>query len=118
MTQKQVRKLIYPHVKILLPEGWMCENENFLVNPTGKFVIGGPEVMLRLTGRKIIVDTYGGAAPHGGGAFREKIQLRLTDRLLTWRLLGKKILLLLVWQLDQQFKFLTQLAFLKPLSFM
>lgn len=71
-TQKQVRDLIYPIVKQTLPSGWMCSDEKFLVNPTGKFVIGGPDGDAGLTGRKIIVDTYGGAAPHGGGAFSGK----------------------------------------------
>ena len=56
----------------VLPEGWMCPEEEFYVNPTGKFVIGGPDGDAGLTGRKIIVDTYGGAAPHGGGAFSGK----------------------------------------------
>ena len=55
-----------------LPEGWMCDEESFFVNPTGRFVIGGPDGDAGLTGRKIIVDTYGGAAPHGGGAFSWK----------------------------------------------
>jgi S-adenosylmethionine synthetase len=55
-----------------LPEGWMCAEPEFYVNPTGQFVIGGPEGDAGLTGRKIIVDTYGGAAPHGGGAFSGK----------------------------------------------
>ncbi|OFW80600.1 MAG: methionine adenosyltransferase [Alphaproteobacteria bacterium RIFCSPLOWO2_01_FULL_40_26] len=72
MTQKQVRELIHPYVKKSLPKGWMCKEEKFLVNPTGKFVIGGPDGDAGLTGRKIIVDTYGGAAPHGGGAFSGK----------------------------------------------
>jgi S-adenosylmethionine synthetase len=72
MTQKQVRDLIYPYVEKSLPQGWMCKEEKFLVNPTGKFVIGGPDGDAGLTGRKIIVDTYGGAAPHGGGAFSGK----------------------------------------------
>ncbi len=72
MTQKQVRDLIYPYVAKTLPAGWMCKDEDFLVNPTGKFVIGGPDGDAGLTGRKIIVDTYGGAAPHGGGAFSGK----------------------------------------------
>ena len=72
MTQKQVRDLIWPYVEASLPKGWMCKEENFLVNPTGKFVIGGPDGDAGLTGRKIIVDTYGGAAPHGGGAFSGK----------------------------------------------
>ena len=55
-----------------LPEGWMCPEAEFYVNPTGNFVIGGPDGDAGLTGRKIIVDTYGGAAPHGGGAFSGK----------------------------------------------
>ena len=56
----------------VLPEGWMCAEDKFYVNPTGRFVIGGPDGDAGLTGRKIIVDTYGGAAPHGGGAFSGK----------------------------------------------
>ena len=72
VTQKQVRDAIRPYVEATLPAGWMCSDENFLVNPTGKFVIGGPDGDAGLTGRKIIVDTYGGAAPHGGGAFSGK----------------------------------------------
>lgn len=71
-TQQQVRDLIRPIVEETLPKGWMCKEEKFLVNPTGKFVIGGPDGDAGLTGRKIIVDTYGGAAPHGGGAFSGK----------------------------------------------
>jgi S-adenosylmethionine synthetase len=55
-----------------LPDGWMCPEDEFYVNPTGLFVIGGPDGDAGLTGRKIIVDTYGGAAPHGGGAFSGK----------------------------------------------
>ena len=72
MTQAQVRELIRPYVESSLPKNWMCKEEKFLVNPTGKFVIGGPDGDAGLTGRKIIVDTYGGAAPHGGGAFSGK----------------------------------------------
>jgi S-adenosylmethionine synthetase len=72
VTQEQVRKMIRPYVEKSLPNGWMCEEDKFLVNPTGKFVIGGPDGDAGLTGRKIIVDTYGGAAPHGGGAFSGK----------------------------------------------
>ena len=72
MTADEVKELIRPYVEKTLPEGWMCSDENFLVNPTGKFVIGGPDGDAGLTGRKIIVDTYGGAAPHGGGAFSGK----------------------------------------------
>ncbi len=67
-----VRQIIRPYVEKVLPEGWMCDDKNFYVNPTGRFVIGGPDGDTGLTGRKIIVDTYGGAAPHGGGAFSGK----------------------------------------------
>ena len=72
VTQARVRELVREHVERVLPEGWMCPEDEFYVNPTGKFVIGGPEGDAGLTGRKIIVDTYGGAAPHGGGAFSGK----------------------------------------------
>ena len=67
-----VREIVRPYVVKSLPEGWMCDEENFYVNPTGRFVTGGPVGDCGLTGRKIIVDTYGGAAPHGGGAFSGK----------------------------------------------
>jgi S-adenosylmethionine synthetase len=69
---KKIRNLIKDIVVSTMPEGWMCNDDDFLVNPTGKFVIGGPDGDAGLTGRKIIVDTYGGAAPHGGGAFSGK----------------------------------------------
>lgn len=72
IDQEQVREIVRPHVMQVLPEGWMCAEEHFYVNPTGRFVIGGPDGDTGLTGRKIIVDTYGGAAPHGGGAFSGK----------------------------------------------
>ena len=72
LSQDDVRELVRPHVMAALPEGWMCEEDQFYVNPTGRFVIGGPDGDTGLTGRKIIVDTYGGAAPHGGGAFSGK----------------------------------------------
>jgi len=68
----EVREIVRPHVMACLPEGWMCPEDKFYVNPTGRFVIGGPDGDAGLTGRKIIVDTYGGAAPHGGGAFSGK----------------------------------------------
>ena len=67
-----IKELVRPYVQAILPEGWMCPEAEFYVNPTGKFVIGGPDGDAGLTGRKIIVDTYGGAAPHGGGAFSGK----------------------------------------------
>ncbi len=66
------RETARKYVMAALPEGWMCEDKDFYVNPTGNFVIGGPVGDSGLTGRKIIVDTYGGAAPHGGGAFSGK----------------------------------------------
>lgn len=72
LTQEDVREIVRPYVSEVLPDGWMCADEEFYVNPTGKFVIGGPDGDAGLTGRKIIVDTYGGAAPHGGGAFSGK----------------------------------------------
>ncbi len=72
VDQEAVREIVRPHVVNVLPEGWMCEENEFYVNPTGRFVIGGPDGDSGLTGRKIIVDTYGGAAPHGGGAFSGK----------------------------------------------
>jgi len=67
-----VRAIIEPIVRNTLPEGWLSDETVWHVNPTGKFVIGGPDGDAGLTGRKIIVDTYGGAAPHGGGAFSGK----------------------------------------------
>ena len=72
LSQADVREIVRPHVLNVLPEGWMCDEPTFYVNPTGRFVIGGPDGDCGLTGRKIIVDTYGGAAPHGGGAFSGK----------------------------------------------
>jgi S-adenosylmethionine synthetase len=72
LSQEEVREIVRPHVISVLPNGWMCPEEEFYVNPTGRFVIGGPDGDCGLTGRKIIVDTYGGASPHGGGAFSGK----------------------------------------------
>lgn len=73
LTQQQVRDMVRPYIVSAFPSvEWMCEEEKFYVNPTGIFTIGGPEGDAGLTGRKIIVDTYGGAAPHGGGAFSGK----------------------------------------------
>ena len=72
LDQKAVREMVRPHVAAVLPDGWMCPESEFYVNPTGRFVTGGPVGDAGLTGRKIVVDTYGGAAPHGGGAFSGK----------------------------------------------
>jgi len=72
LTSAQVREIIEPYVRKALPAGWIDANTVWHINPTGKFFIGGPDGDCGLTGRKIIVDTYGGAAPHGGGAFSGK----------------------------------------------
>ena len=72
MTSNQVRERVEPYVRAALPEGWITDKTIWHINPTGKFFIGGPDGDTGLTGRKIIVDTYGGAAPHGGGAFSGK----------------------------------------------
>jgi S-adenosylmethionine synthetase len=72
LDQAAVKEIVRPYVEKVLPDGWMCPEDEFYVNPTGLFVIGGPDGDAGLTGRKIIVDTYGGAAPHGGGAFSGK----------------------------------------------
>lgn len=72
LSQEQIKERVMPSVAAALPEGWLPSSENILINPTGRFVIGGPDGDTGLTGRKIIVDTYGGYAPHGGGAFSGK----------------------------------------------
>ncbi len=71
-TQTDIRTLVTPIIAEILPTSWMVSADDLLVNPTGQFIIGGPDGDAGLTGRKIIVDTYGGAAPHGGGAFSGK----------------------------------------------
>jgi len=72
LSSADVRAIVEPYIREVLPQGWLTGNTEWHVNPTGKFVIGGPDGDAGLTGRKIIVDTYGGAAPHGGGAFSGK----------------------------------------------
>jgi S-adenosylmethionine synthetase len=72
MTSEDVRQVIEPYVREALPQDWINGHTSWHVNPTGAFVVGGPDGDCGLTGRKIIVDTYGGAAPHGGGAFSGK----------------------------------------------
>ena len=72
LTSADVRRIVEPYIHRALPDGWITDETVWHVNPTGKFVIGGPDGDCGLTGRKIIVDTYGGAAPHGGGAFSGK----------------------------------------------
>ena len=87
-----IRKLVKPIVADVLPDGWMVDDEDLLINPTGQFIIGGPDGDAGLTGRKIIVDTYGGAAPHGGGAFSGKDPTKV-DRLAAYaaRYLAKNV---------------------------
>ncbi|MGA8364872.1 MAG: methionine adenosyltransferase, partial [Solirubrobacteraceae bacterium] len=72
MTSNDVRAIVEPYIREALPAGWINGHTTWHVNPTGAFVVGGPDGDCGLTGRKIIVDTYGGAAPHGGGAFSGK----------------------------------------------
>jgi len=72
LSQDEVRRIVKPYIERAFPDDWTLPDDKLIVNPTGKFVIGGPDGDAGLTGRKIIVDTYGGAAPHGGGAFSGK----------------------------------------------
>ncbi len=72
LSSAKIEEIVKPYIREVLPDGWLTEETVWHVNPTGKFVIGGPDGDAGLTGRKIIVDTYGGAAPHGGGAFSGK----------------------------------------------
>ncbi len=72
LESADIRTIVEPYIQAALPEGWLTDETVWHINPTGKFVIGGPDGDCGLTGRKIIVDTYGGAAPHGGGAFSGK----------------------------------------------
>ncbi len=72
LSQADIRDIVTKYIAKSLPDGWMPKTEDILINPTGRFVIGGPDGDTGLTGRKIIVDNYGGYAPHGGGAFSGK----------------------------------------------
>ena len=74
LNQEQVKDLVLPYIKKAIPEKYVkdLDSKEIYINPTGQFIIGGPDGDTGLTGRKIIVDTYGGAAPHGGGAFSGK----------------------------------------------
>ena len=82
LNQENVRERIIPYIKKSIPEKFLTDLDpkEIYINPTGQFIIGGPDGDTGLTGRKIIVDTYGGAAPHGGEHFREKIQQKLIDQ--------------------------------------
>ena len=72
LSSSDVKEIVEPYIREIIPENWINKDTIWHVNPTGKFVIGGPDGDAGLTGRKIIVDTYGGVAPHGGGAFSGK----------------------------------------------
>jgi S-adenosylmethionine synthetase len=72
LSSEDVAEIVKPFIAKAVPAGWLTDETKYYINPTGKFVIGGPDGDAGLTGRKIIVDTYGGAAPHGGGAFSGK----------------------------------------------
>ena len=72
LSSQDVKEIVEPYILQVVPDKWISEDTVWHINPTGKFVIGGPDGDAGLTGRKIIVDTYGGAAPHGGGAFSGK----------------------------------------------
>ncbi len=72
LSSSDISDIVMPYIREVMPEGWISKDTVFHINPTGKFVIGGPDGDAGLTGRKIIVDTYGGMAPHGGGAFSGK----------------------------------------------
>ena len=67
-----IKQIVLPEIQKVIPKDWKCQEENIFVNPTGRFEIGGPHGDAGLTGRKIVVDTYGGICPHGGGAFSGK----------------------------------------------
>ena len=90
LSSKQIRDIIEPYVRKTLPDGWISKDTVWHINPTGKFFIGGPDGDCGLTGRKIIVDTYGGAAPHGGGAFSGKDSRRSTARPRTRRAISRR----------------------------
>ena len=90
LTSEDVRRIVEPYIVAAFPKGWISEQTVWHVNPTGKFVIGGPDGDTGLTGRKIIVDTYGGAAPHGGGAFSGKDPTKVDRRPPTRRVISPR----------------------------
>ena len=104
IEQAEVREIVRPFIEATLPDGWMCAEEEFYVNPTGRFVIGGPDSDAGLTGRKIIVDTYGGAALMVAVLFPAKIRVRLTGRLRMVRAMWQRMLLRLASPKNVLFK--------------
>ena len=119
VSQKEIYEGVMEEIiKPILPSEWLSQQTKYFINPTGRFVIGGPMGDCGLTGRKIIVDTYGGAARHGGGAFSGKDPSKV-DRSAAYaaRYVAKKILLQQALQIVVKFNFLMQLAWLsQPLS--
>ena len=112
VSQETIREIAKKYIAQTLPDGWMPTDDNILVNPTGRFVIGGPDGDTGLTGRKIIVDTYGGYAPHGGGAFSGKDPTKV-DRSAAYMLRHlAKILLPPAWLKNASCKFHTQSVWL------
>lgn len=103
-------------IKPVLPPEWLSANTKYFINPTGRFVIGGPMGDCGLTGRKIIVDTYGGAARHGGGAFSGKDPSKVDRSAAYAARYVAKISLLRVWRIAVRFRFLTQLVSLNQLQ--
>lgn len=104
-------------IKPILPSEWLSQQTKYFINPTGRFVIGGPMGDCGLTGRKIIVDTYGGAARHGGGAFSGKDPSKVDRSAAYAARYVAKILLQQALQIVVKFNFLMQLAWLsQPLS--
>lgn len=91
-TERLREEILDEVIRPTVPGELLDKNTKYYVNPTGRFVVGGPMGDTGLTGRKIIVDTYGGAAPHGGGRFQGKTRQRLTVRLVIWRAILLKIL--------------------------
>lgn len=100
IDQKSLQEAVMEEIiKPILPSEWLNTSTKFFINPTGRFVIGGPMGDCGLTGRKIIVDTYGGMARHGGGAFSGKIRLKLTVLQLTLRVVSRKTSWRQVWRI-------------------
>ena len=120
LNQEQVRELIVPYIKKSIPENYLegLDDKEIYVNPTGQFIIGGPDGDTGLTGRKSIVDTYGGAALTAGGHFQEKIQLKLTGLQLMQRDILLKILSLRVFQINVLFNWLMLLEYLNHFPYL
>lgn len=116
IDQKSLQEAVMEEIiKPILPAEWLTSATKFFINPTGRFVIGGPMGDCGLTGRKIIVDTYGGMARHGGGAFSGKDPSKWTVPQPTQHVMSRKTLLLLAWPIVVKFRFPTQSAWLNRL---